>query len=99
MVATAQWEVFGERRARRDTWAAGCASVDRWRRVVNRAKWGADGVAGGGGRSRAKPWCTTVDAYNRFIYFYIYIQMDDDESKHIHKTHASIKNYINLLIL
>jgi hypothetical protein len=31
--------------------------------------------------------------------FYVYIQMNDDESKHIYKTHASLKNYINLLIL
>jgi hypothetical protein len=30
--------------------------------------------------------------------FYIYIQMDD-ESRHIYKTHASIKNYINIIIL
>jgi hypothetical protein len=33
------------------------------------------------------------------LVFYVYIQMDDDESRHTYKTHVSIKNYINLLIL
>jgi hypothetical protein len=32
------------------------------------------------------------------IGFYVYIQIDDDESRHIYKTHASIKNCINLII-
>jgi hypothetical protein len=33
------------------------------------------------------------------LYFCVYIQMDDDESRHIYKTHVSIKKCINLLIL
>jgi hypothetical protein len=66
MAATTQWEVFGERRARRDTGAAGCAGVDRWRRVVDRAKWGADGGAGGEDDRQnhgALLWTPTIGSY------------------------------------
>jgi hypothetical protein len=65
-------------------------------------------------RSERRLWSILVNLYSMYLCynillcfkivvllalgFYVYIQMDDDKSRHIYKTHASIKNYINLLI-
>jgi hypothetical protein len=65
-------------------------------------------------RSERRLWPILVNLYRMYLCYnilphykivvllalgsYVYIQMDDDGSRHIYKTHASIKNYINLLI-
>jgi hypothetical protein len=66
-------------------------------------------------RSERRLWPILVNLYRLYLYynilprfkitvflaldFCVYIQINDDKSRHIYKTHASIKNYINLLIL